>query len=131
MPTYSGPLEGEVLDEFFGNRVIKAQNPDGQYVAIKLRPKSVFQQSEADMMDYANKCGILTPRVCECRPYGIDEVAMITDYIPGKSLGEVWGSLNDTERVSTKEQLKDQIRRFRKCTQGYVGRVNNKPARNP
>ncbi|GAD92240.1 predicted protein [Paecilomyces variotii No. 5] len=116
---------------FFGNRVIKAQNPDGQYVAIKFKPKCVFKLSEADMMDYANRCGILTPRVWECRFYGIDEIAMITDYVPGKFLGDVWGSLNDSERVSIKEQLKDQIRRFRECTQEYVGRINNKPARNP
>lgn len=45
-------------------------------------------------MAYANRQGILTPGVWECRPYGgdgdgDDRIAMISDYVPGKPLDEV------------------------------------------
>lgn len=83
------------------------------------------------MIAYANEQGILTPRVWECRPHGDDDqIAMISDYVPGKTLGEVWHSLNERQRDSIKDQLKIQIRLFRKCTQQYIGRINRQPARN-
>lgn len=128
---YTEPFEGEVLDNSFGNCVIKSRNSDGQYAAIKFKHKAIFRQSEAEMMAYANEQGILPPRVWECRPYGSDQIAMISDYVPGKPLDEVWPSLDESQRSSIKHQLRSQLDLFRKCTQQFIGRINRQPAFNP
>lgn len=55
---------------------------------------------------------------------------MISDYVLGKTLGEVWHSLNESQHISIKDQLKVQIYLFRECTKQYIGRINHQPARN-
>ncbi|KAK2809125.1 hypothetical protein FQN50_004182 [Emmonsiellopsis sp. PD_5] len=129
---YDGPFDGEIIDDFFGNRVIKSHNAsDGDPVAIKFKTTGFFWLSEADMMAYAHSQNLLAPAVWECRQLNNDRIAMIADFVPGKPLDKVWPTLNEQQRASIKQQLADHLKLFRSCTKPYIGRVNHQPTRNP
>ncbi|KAF7166808.1 hypothetical protein CNMCM6106_002506 [Aspergillus hiratsukae] len=57
-------------------------------------------------------------------------VAIISEFINGVSLNEVWSAMNEKERASIKEQLRHQIELFRKCQQRYIGRIRHQPTVN-
>lgn len=86
---YHGPLDGEILDKYFGNLVTKGHNTDGRAVAIKFKTAGFFQQSETDMMAYAHSQNLLAPAVWECRYLENSRIAMIADFVPGDSLDKV------------------------------------------
>lgn len=129
---YDGPFDGEKLYEFFGNLVIKCyNNSDGHPVAIKFLTADYLHASEADMMAYAHSQNLLVPDVWTCCKFGSDRIAMITDFVQGSPLDEVWPTLNEEQRASIKGQLAEQLKLFRSCTQSYIGRIHRQPTRNP
>ncbi|KAE8357148.1 kinase-like domain-containing protein [Aspergillus caelatus] len=104
-------IQGKELYNYFGNRVLESRASAGRVVAVKVKPTEGFARSEADMMHYASqKPGILAPQ--------------------GESLDNVWHTMTKAERKSIKEQLKEQLRLFRQCTQPYIGRINRQETRN-
>ncbi|KAL1992666.1 hypothetical protein VTN49DRAFT_4698 [Thermomyces lanuginosus] len=127
---YDGPFNGETLYEFFGNLVIKSHNTsDGHPVAIKFLTADYLHESEADMMAYAHSQNLLVPAVWNRCSIDSDRVAMITDFVQGRPLDQVWPTLNDKERASIKEQLAEQLKLFRSCTKPYIGRIYHQPTR--
>jgi hypothetical protein len=135
------PVCGDDVNPYLGRSVIQHKTPSGDIIAIKLMPPDRdnpkgSNRTEADMMHYAATNGILAPKVRALydvyrddpdRPMGC---AMLSDFVPGEPLHDVWDGLSEAEKASMVTQLREQITRMRACTQPYIGRVNNKPTRN-
>lgn len=132
MPSeYEDAVQGQVLHNHFGNRVVESRTTGGQLVAVKVKPQGAFVRSEAEMMHFASQQpNILAPRVLGCYDVGLEIIATVTTVIPGQSLDKVWHSMDKSQRNFIKLQLKEQVQLYRMHTQPYIGRVNRQEALN-
>ncbi|PGH27865.1 hypothetical protein AJ80_00415 [Polytolypa hystricis UAMH7299] len=110
---YDGSFDGEVIYEYFGNRVIKSHNTGGCAVAIKFKTMGSL------------------PAVGGRH----DGLRALPEPLGSRCLGathwtKVWLTLDEQQRTSIKQQLASQLELFRSCTQPYIGRVNRQPTRN-
>lgn len=81
---------------------------------------------EAAMTKYASEQpNLLAPRFRGYYRVEKHLLAVVTDYIPGTSLDKVWHTPNKAQRISIKQQLKEQIKIFRTCTQPYIGSIGH------
>ncbi|WEW54642.1 hypothetical protein PRK78_000062 [Emydomyces testavorans] len=72
-------------------------------------------------MAYAHSKKLLTPNALECQDLGDERIAMITDFVPGNSLDELWLQMNENP-LKHNSKLKQSF-----C---YIGCVNHQPMRN-
>ncbi|KAH9904403.1 protein kinase-like domain-containing protein [Xylariomycetidae sp. FL2044] len=130
---YADAVQGHEVYNFFGNRVIKHTTSSGQTLAIKVKPPHALDSSEGDMMHYAATNGVLAPRVrgtyyiVAKRPIAR---VLVSEYIPGVPLADVWEDLGEAQKSDIKAQLRTQLGYMRACTQSFVGRVGRQPVRN-
>lgn len=131
MPSeYDDAVQGQDLQNHFGNRVVESRTTGGQLVAVKVKPQGAFVRSEAEMMHFASQQpNILAPRVLGCYDVGLEIIATVTTVIPGQLLDKVWHSMDKSQRNFIKLQLKEQVQLYRMHTQPYIGRVNRQETR--
>ncbi|KAE8309745.1 kinase-like domain-containing protein [Aspergillus transmontanensis] len=129
--SYTDAIQGKELYNYFGNRVLESRASSGRVVAVKVKPTEGFARSEADMMHYASQQpGILAPQVLGCYDVDPEITVTVSDLVEGDSLDNVWHTMTKEEQKSIKEQLKEQLRLFRQCTQPYIGRINRQETKN-
>lgn len=121
---------------FMGIRVLEHTTSNGDILALKVKPHTNLERSEADMMQYAATHGILAPKVRGCydvvtmKPKRPLARVLVSEKVPGEPLDTLWDKLNKTERESIKNQLREQFALMRKCTLPHIGRVDNQPTYN-
>lgn len=125
----SNHVEEIVISNNYGNIVRRRRYQDGRDFAPKYKPSDFFNRSEADMMGFASKMGVKTPHVYGCLDGPEDWTILVSDYVPGESLLKVWPRLNNYERSSIKEQLREQLGIMRQCKMPYIGRAGEQPIR--
>lgn len=129
MPYTAAVTGGHEIQTYskWGGKVMEHRSSAGAIVALKVRPKKFFHQSEANLMHYAATHAVKAPRVLgvydiETKPQAR---VMVSDRVPGRPLVELWQTATAVERASYKEQLREQIARMRECTQPFIGRLDD------
>lgn len=122
---YADAIIGREIHNVWSGKVIEHTTPGGVIFALKVKTREGLRFSEADVMHYAATHGILAPKV-----HGVYDIessprarVMVSDRVPGVPLVEVWQSASQEEKESYKNQLREQLKRMRECTQPFIGRV--------
>lgn len=121
---------------FMGIRVLEHTTSDGSILALKVKPHTALERSEADMMQFAATHGILAPKVRGCydivtmKPKKPLARVLVAEKVPGEPLDTIWNNLAKAEQESIKKQLHEQFTLMRKCTQPYIGRPGKQPTFN-
>lgn len=131
--TYPDAAHGKEIYNFFGNRVLEHTTPTGAILAIKVKPPTALDRSEADMMQYAATNHVLAPNV-----RGVYDIVttkpiarvLVSERVPGVPLADIWTDLTDAEKSGLKAQIRAQLARMRACTQPFIGRVGRQHVRN-
>ncbi|KAK1763750.1 hypothetical protein QBC33DRAFT_580912 [Phialemonium atrogriseum] len=114
--TYPDAAHGKEIYNFFGNRVLEHTTLTGAILAIKVKPPTALDRSEADMMQYAATNHVLAPNV-----------RGVYDIVTTKPIARV---LVSEGKSGLKDQLRAQPARMRACTQPFIGRVGRQHVRN-
>lgn len=131
--TCDDSVVGKELHYYGRNRVLEHTTSNGEVLALKVNTARSLKRSEADMMHYAATNGVLAPKVC-----GVYDIVtekriarvMVSERLRGMPLAYVWRDLSEADQASIKDQLRDQIRKMRSCTQPYIGRIGKAETRN-
>ncbi|WEW61895.1 hypothetical protein PRK78_007393 [Emydomyces testavorans] len=89
--------------------------PKRRVLAIKVKKADDFQESKISMMDYAAEIGLKTFTSIEVyivpcpRETGCDLAVSVMPLVPGRTLKEVWLTLNKSMRCSLAQQLCEQL----------------------
>lgn len=122
------PIQGRELYNFCGHRFVESKTTAGDSVVVKTSAweSRRLVEVEAAMTKYASEQpNLLAPRFRGYYRVEKHLLAVVTDNVPGISLDKVWHTLNKAQRMSIKQQLKEQIKIFRECTQPYIGSMGN------
>ncbi|CRK15543.1 hypothetical protein BN1723_010703 [Verticillium longisporum] len=91
--SYTDAVCGTEIYNFYGNRALEHTTATGTVLAIKVKPLSALDPSEADMMQYAATKGILAPNI-----RGVYDIVttkpiarvLVSERVPGVPLVDVW-----------------------------------------
>lgn len=91
--SYTDAVCGTEIYNFYGNRALEHTTATGTVLAIKVKPLSALDPSEADMMQYAATKGILAPNI-----RGVYDIVTtkpiarvhVSERVPGVPLADVW-----------------------------------------
>ncbi|RNJ60741.1 hypothetical protein D7B24_006812 [Verticillium nonalfalfae] len=114
--SYTDAIRGAEIYNFYQNCVLEQTTETDTVLAIKVKPLGALDPSEANMMQYTARNGILAPNV-----RGVYDIVtakpiarvLVSERVPGAPLADVWLDMNDAEKPNVEDHLRTQLARMR------------------
>lgn len=111
--------EGEVLYTFHSRKIVRISED------LVVKKAGDLRAHEASNLRYiAANTTIPVPKVHDVRWEDDTVVGIVMDYMPGKSLEDVWDTLSPDQKQSIAEQLRGFISQLRGLKGDYIGAVD-------
>ncbi|KAJ5587983.1 uncharacterized protein N7459_003748 [Penicillium hispanicum] len=111
--------EGEVLYTFHGRKIVRISE---NLVVKKAQDLRIHEASNLRFV--AEKTSIPVPKVHDVRWEDGVLVGIVMDYMPGKSLEDVWDTLSPDQKQSITQQLRGYLCQLRNLKGEYIGAVD-------